>query len=362
MNIRMFFLILSILASCIACEDGTPTTSTLISVSPECFTPYTSSPIVGAGGSTFFSGSTWGDPTVIKVGSQYIMYASSGEYTGGDPNTFDWDIKIYRFVSLDGINWTLSPSTAVFERTNPDPTVTTDWDRKSNETPSVVFFNNKYHLFYTGYPVIYNDAYAYKVGHATSLDGISWTRDPTYLLAPTDPLNATPNLDFNQWVVAEPGAIVFNNKIYLYFAASGSNLEVNTTAEVVGLVTSTDGVNWSVPQEVMRPDQSIYPRVSNFKGYSTPSPAIINNKVHLFFTVVTDTPYNHVKIHHAVSNDGVTNWVQDANAIIDKSDLAWHSNDLVGPTAHVVGSSVYLWYGGNTGTLDSLGIGLSICN
>lgn len=79
-------------------------------------------------------------------------------------------------------------------------------------------------------------------------------------------------------------------------------------------------------------------------------------------TTVTDTPFNHFKIHHAYSVDGETSWVQDSTHIIEKTDLTWHNDDLISPTALYDNKKVYLWYGGNQGGLDNLGIGLSICN
>lgn len=70
-------------------------------------------------------------------------------------------------------------------------------------------------MFYTAYPVSLSIVSDYKIGHATSDDGISWTRDATYLLAPTDLLNAVPDLSFDQYLIAEPGAVVFNGKQYV---------------------------------------------------------------------------------------------------------------------------------------------------
>jgi hypothetical protein len=349
-------------------EDGedtgaeeTESTPDYTNLEPDCFAPYSTTPIIGPQ-DTFFPGSTWGDPTVLKVGDEFIMYASSSIYTDSEDPSSSWDqnIKIYRLTSPDGMDWSLNPTTAVFERS------ASGWDEKSTETPSVVYYQGKYHLFYTGYPAIFNDALAYRIGHASSDDGITWTRETpedTALLGPSDPLNDTPQFTFDQWIVAEPGAVVFNDKIYLYFAATGTNSEVNSTAEVVGL-SIYDGENdtWSAQKEVMRADQTVYPRTDNIKGFSTPSATIIDGKVHLFVTVVTDDPYNHYKVHHAYSVDGETDWVQDSTHIIEKTDLAWHEDDLIGPTALYDNKKVYLWYGGNQGTLDSLGIGLSICN
>lgn len=335
-----------------------------------CFAPYATTPLIGPG-NEFFTldvannkrSSTWGDPHVLKVGNQFIMYASSL------PNDRTSDtiehISIYRLTSDNGVNWTLNPTSPVFER----PGGAT-WDADGTETPSVVFYKNEYHMFYTSYPSDFSAATTYRVGHAKSADGISWTRVTVGapLISPTDPNNTTPQLTFNQWVTAEPGAVVFNDKIYLYYAASGSNLEANSTAEVIGLMTY-DGSTWSAQQEVMRPDQAVFPRLSSpyYKGFSTPAATIINGQVHLFVTAViqkTDQgiAYKHTKIHHAYSLNGESNWIQETTAIADLLDLSWHSFDIISPTVLLDGNRVFLWHGGNDGTLSGLGIGLMTCD
>ena len=311
---------------------------------PGCFATSGNNPLLTT--NSYFADSNWNDPSVLKISNTYIMYASA------DIN-FSQDIKIYRLTSSDGNNWSLNPSTAVFTKS----AGITDWDRKSVETPSVVFFQNKYHMFYTAYPTSLNIVTDYKIGHATSIDGISWTRDASYLLAPTDPLGAI-NLEFNQLAVAEPGAVVFNNKLYVYFTAIGADLGVNTTLQTIGLVTSDDGVNWSTPVQVLKPDQTLYPRVS-YNGYSTPDAVVINSKVHLFYDVAED-PFKQTKIHHAVSDDGITNFAQDNQAIFDRNMFAFTSDEIQSPAPLLDGTSLKLYFSGHTG-LD-LSIALSNCD
>jgi len=301
------------------------------------------------------SGSDWNDPSVIKVGSQYVMYASSD-------NNFDLNIAIYRLVSNDGLHWALSPSSPVFQA-DPNPAA---WDHRAVETPDVVYFNGQFHLFYTAYPVTHTDAYSYKIGHATSADGITWVRDASYIVAPNDPTNPAPspilNPSFNQWISAEPAAVVFQNKIYLYFTAVGANLGLGTTLQVIGLTTSSDGITWSAPQSVLEPDQALYPRAT-WIGYSTPMAAVLNGQMHLFFDVAQDatqvTPWKQLRIHHASSADGITGWTHDSSAIFSQSDFTWTSNEIRSPFTLLDGTSLFLWFAGDDGA--TLGIGASKC-
>lgn len=309
-----------------------------------CFVVNASNPLLGT--NSEFLGANWNDPSILKIGARYIMYASA------DTN-FSQDIKIYRLTSTDGVSWSLDPATPVFEKASSP----TDWDRKSVETPSVVFFNNLYHLFYTAYPVELSDVLSYKVGHATSPDGITWTRDASYLLEPTNP-TGTPNLDFNQFVTAEPGAVVFNNRLYVYFTAIGADSGVGTTLQSIGMISSDDGVNWSAPIQVLQPDQILYPRTS-YMGYSTPDAIVINNKVHLFYDVAED-PFKQTKIHHAVSADGETNFVEDNQALFNHSLFAFSVDGINGPSPLLDGTTLNLYFAGHTGF--DLSIALATCD
>jgi len=313
---------------------------------PGCFSASAANPVLTR--NSQLSGSDWNDPSVLKIGNQFVMYASSDQ-------NFDFNIAIYRLVSNDGISWTLSPATPVFQA-DPNPAA---WDHRAVETPSVVFFNGNYHLFYTGYPSTHTDSYSYKIGHATSSDGITWTRDASYVLAPNDPYNTTPNLTFNQWITAEPGAVVFQNKIYLYFSAVGANLSVGTTLQVIGLTTSSDGVTWSAPQSVLEPSQSVYPR-STWLGYSTPQATILNRKVHLFFDVVQASPWKQLRIHHASSETGDGQWLQDSSSHFSQNQFPWISNEVRAPTVLLDGTSLSMWFAGDDGA--TLGIGQASCS
>lgn len=318
----------------------------------------------------FFAGSHWNDPHVLYRDGQFIMYASSD---------ISWDgiVKIYRLTSPDGKNWTLSNSG------NPvlGPSAS-GWDSHCTETPAVVYFNGEYHMFYTGYDVAYdytnNDAGTpldpydddiapkhFRIGHATSNDGITWTKDTTNnpIVSPTAPYVA-PNLDFNQTVIGEPGPVVFNNKIYLYFTAAGGQLDVGTTWQTIGLVTSSNGTNWDTPRRVLTPDLAQYPRTTGdqYIGYSTPNAIVINDKVHLYYDVALNSPWTQVKIHHGYSPDGETGWTQDSAPLLNREDHLWTASEIRSPAPLIYNNNLYLYYAGHyfAGVNPILVIGLKV--
>jgi predicted GH43/DUF377 family glycosyl hydrolase len=281
------------------------------------------------------------------------MYASSAL-------NWDQDIKIYRLVSYDGMGWTLSPSTPVFTKSS----VGTAWDSKGAETPGVVYFNGLYYLFYTGYTAM-SDVTSFRIGYATSPDGINFTRSSNFVVGPTDPTGA-PSFDFKQYMVGEPGPVVVNGQIYLYFTALGADASVGTTLQTVGLVTSADGVNWSPAQQVLKPSQSLYPRSQGWVGYSTPHAAVLGGKVHLFVDVANEIPtWKQVKLHHAVSDNGVTAWTQDATALFDRSQFSWTAEEIRSPAVYLEGTTLGLWFAGHNSTAIPstfvMGIGFATC-
>lgn len=345
------FLLLTLFSACSKkSESGgaivPPAAPHFENLTPTCFNTSQATPILTR--DQLVTGSDWNDPSVLKVNGQYVMYASSDQ-------NFDFNIAIYRMVSSDGINWALSPSTPVL-MADSSPSA---WDHRAVETPSVVLFNNQYHMFYTGYASTHTDPNSYKIGHAISADGITWTKDASYIIAPNDPTNNTPNLTFNQWISAEPAAVVFNNKIYLYFSAVGANAGVGTTLQVVGLTTSSDGTTWSTPQSVLEPDQNLYPRAT-WLGYSTPNAVVLNSEMYLFFDVVQASPWKQLRLHYAKSGDGVSQWTQASAAIFSNSSFSWTSNEIRSPSLFLDGTTLKMWFAGDNGT--TLGIGYSSCS
>jgi hypothetical protein len=313
-------------------------------LNPSCYIPYSSSPLIQ--NNSFISGSHWNDPHVLKVGNQFVMYASA------DLN-WTMNIQIYRFVSNDGINWSMSPSTPVLSRS----AETSAYDHGSIETPAVTYFNGLYYMFYTTYQSDYTNVLDYKIGYAVSADGINFTKKGL-LVKPSNPYGAAGYDQFDQYIVGEPGPIVFNNKLYLYFAATGPHPTLGMTS-TVGMIETSDGSNWSAPQRVLVPDQTLYPRNQNWKGYSTPHAAVLGGKVHLYFDVATDQPFQQVRIHHAVSADGKTGWVHDSKAIFSYTQFPWTSHEVRSPAVVMNGTQLMLYFAGDNGS--NLGIGLARC-
>lgn len=113
------------------------------------------------------------------------------------------------------VRWTPLRTEPVFKGGGDDA-----WDRKIRERGWILFEDGRYHLWYTGYN---EDRSPNRfLGHATSKDGLDWTRDP-----------ANPLL-LDSWV--EDMCVVKQDGVYWMFA-EGKN-------DIAHLLTSTDAKTW----------------------------------------------------------------------------------------------------------------------
>lgn len=311
----------------------------------------------------FFVESNWNDPHVLKMDNQFVMYASS------PTNEASNDVGIYRLISSDGKNWTLDPATAVLSHTE------SGWSSKAVETPAVVWFNSQYHLFYTGYDT--NVSTQFRIGHATSPDGIAWTADANYLLEPGS-LRGGSVTDFDYNIVGEPGPVVFNNTLFLYFTTMGYHTDIDDSddtpgsqIESIGVITSTDAINWTQPQMAFRPDPSddLYPRhqagTNEYLGYSTPHAAVIEGRVVVFFDVINENPsWRQVELNFSYSEDGLTNWTRSPAGIFDINDFSWADEEVRSPAVFLDGTILHFWFAGHSlvPAPFTLGIGHAACD
>jgi len=96
---------------------------------------------------------------IIVEGAAYKMW-----YSGGDGTNF----RIGYATSPDGVTWTKYSGNPVM-----DVSPVGSWDSSFIYYPNIVFNGSAYEMWYSG-----SSAYdAFAIGHATSPDGLAWTRD-----------------------------------------------------------------------------------------------------------------------------------------------------------------------------------------
>jgi predicted GH43/DUF377 family glycosyl hydrolase len=151
------------------------------------------------------------------------------------------------------VAWTPLPDNPVFAGTGRDT-----WDRKIRERGYIlVGEDGTFHLWYTGYTG--DRPPTMSLGHATSRDGIHWTRDPD------NPIFS------GSWV--EDMCVIHRDGTYFMFA-EGKN-------DIAHLLTSTDGRKWTDhgSLEIRKTDGTpIDPG-----PYGTPTAWFENGKWYLFY-------------------------------------------------------------------------------
>ena len=178
------------------------------------WTKYSGNPVLMPG-----APGTWDDvgfpsASVLLIGSTYHMW-----YTGNDGS----NMRIGHATSPDGINWTKDPANPVLNLGAPG-----SWDDYWVYFPCVIYYGGLFHMWYDGNEGPPN--YYENIGHATSLDGINWTKDPMNPLLTRGPAGSWDNLSIG------PGfSYADGSTIHLWYDGSDGTFIRS------GHATSTDG-------------------------------------------------------------------------------------------------------------------------
>lgn len=272
----------------------------------------------------------WNDPSVLKVDGTYVMYM-----TTSTKKPFEPPVLPFRAISGDGLSWRLSPGTPLLT-SGGGPYV-------SIETPSVVQFNGTWHMFFTGiYPPGSKAPMA--VGHATSANGINWK-------VVTWELFTAGKEGWRSFLVGEPGAVVHDGRLLVYFSAVGARAGGGPPDQSLGVSVSEDGRTFSAMKRVLTQGRA-YPAKKGFAGYSSPAAVSHQGKVHLFYSVAHWLPggnpeWTQVAIHHAVSESGTSAFREDKRAVLSYGSADWVGGEVLAPAPLIEGDQVKLWFGGH---------------
>lgn len=290
-------------------------------------------------GGSLLERAIWNDPCVRMEANEYVMYLTSST-----KEPFKPPVLPFRAISKDGLEWKLSPETPLLT-TKGTPFV-------SIETPSVVRFNETFHLFYTGvFPP--GQVPSMAIGHATSPDGLTWTHREQPALQASGKV-----IEWNGYLVAEPAALVHNDKLYLYFTAMGSRLDPSGTKvgdppqlQSIGLAISQDGTTFGLQQQILTQGPT-YPPEKRFVGYSTPFAVSIADSIHLFYDVTinlkgAEPEWQQVALHHASSPNGIKGFIEDSSPLLTRNDFTWTSGEILAPSILVDGDDLCLWFSGH---------------
>jgi len=175
------------------------------------------------------------DPALAKVGSTYVMWYSGTSEDGGEP-------ALFMATSSDGVTWARANSgTPVLQGTpgafDGDGAYGADvvYDSADPVTP--------YRMWYSGRSGVFG-----AIGYATSLDGITWAKYPSFGPLPTPVLAHGPAGSADSFSAADPTVLRDGSTWKMWYTGDDSS------KKRVAYATSTDGITWAKGGKVIAPE------------------------------------------------------------------------------------------------------------
>jgi len=294
------------------------------------WTKYGGNPVLQPGAS-----GTWDDAFVLGTSVYFNNTIYHMWYSGYD-GTY---IRIGHATSPDGISWTKDIIN------NPVLNVGTpgSWDDVWVYFPNVVFDGVVYHMWYTGNDGLDNE----RIGHATSPDGINWTKDP---MNPV--ITPGPSGSWNDESVAGGFVFLEGSTFHIwYHGVDGNYIRVGHATSIDGGTTWLNDPNNPI-LNVGSSNSWDYPRVQN-------GSIIYNSITSTYYMFYSGGDFFTWKIGYATSSNLNGPWTKNASPILSTTQLAWDSYYVAFPYViyDVINNNYKMWYSGGTAPfVSSLGL------
>jgi uncharacterized repeat protein (TIGR01451 family) len=251
-------------------------------------------------------------PSVIKVGSTYMMW-----YAGDDGTN---PTRIGLATSPNGIDWTR-------ELTNPILSPTSAWEEMGVSRPSVLLDGSVYKMWYTGV----NNAGTIRIGYATSPDGINWQKYGGNAVLGEGAADSWDDED-----VSSPTVIKVGNTYHMWYGGyDGSTYRI-------GHAISSNGIKWD--KDPSNPVLDVGD-VGDWDWLSAYSPEItkLGGDFRLWYS--GETLPQAWQTGHAESSDGA-NWTRKGMLIPEGLPGTFDTNSADHPGVILDGSTYKIWYSG----------------
>jgi len=270
-----------------------------------------------------------GDPFVMRDESMYKMWFGANMPIDEKKSL----TQVGYAESKDGIKWGIHPEPVlrVGARETYDATVV--------ETPTVVKDETGYHMWYSSVNKFGGDGDEgiYRIGHATSNNGINWTKDKNNPVIKAGDLTKG---EWNSWASVDPTVIKEDGIFKMWFIGITYNPpNYETMSYGIGYATSADGSNWE-----------LYSNNPVLEVYNGPYENKVINSA--FFVLNNEKYYelwyfggNALDIY-ATSSDGIK-WQKHEGTFLPKGPAgSWDSWVVSSPTVLLNGSKYKMWYSG----------------
>ena len=297
----------------------------------------------------------WASQGISQV--QWTKYANNPVLPHGDPNSFDEITAVATTVmfhegmykmwyegddgfgyatSSNGITWFKHANNPVLE---PGPGT---WDEGAINNASVLVINNTYRMWYSGVDGLNEN----RIGHATSFDGIEWTKDDDPVLNHGEP----GTMDDEE--VIHP-FVMYEDPLYRMWYNGHDG-----TAQRILYAYSFDGIEWTKFTD--------YPMLEpGTLGSWTDGglgPLCVVRAGHLYH--MWYTAWNQamdIQIGYATSPDGLV-WTEytSVNPVLSPgSPDSWDDWGVAVPNVRLEGQEFLMWYGGGDDVLFQTGLATS---
>jgi predicted GH43/DUF377 family glycosyl hydrolase len=283
-----------------------------VASSPVKWIKYNNNPVLSPGPSGSWDGTTIYSSFVMQVGNELWLY-----YMGGDGT----NQRIGLAKSTDGRSWTKYNSNPIM-----DVGDSGNWDSTVVSMPYIVKDGSTYMMWYHG-----SDGTTLRIGHATSQDGINWTK-----------FSDNPVLDvgsLGSWEdthVTFPYVIKDGDEYRMWYIGYHGNVQN------IGYASSTDGTNWT-----KYADNPVLVQGANneWDDTSVSSPQVFNisGTLRMWYSGYNG---NNWCIGTATSSDGLS-WTRYANnPVLSPEGNGWEAHDVMLPVVLYNGSTYRMWYTG----------------
>jgi len=284
-----------------------------------------------------------GNPVLSGSGSSaWDKHVGAGRVIfNPDSNRYEMFYIGYNSTRPYKIGFATSPDGINWTKYAGNPVLVPDpgtWDAGSVEYEAVIYENGVYKMWYSGIPD--PNSLESKIGYATSPDGINWTKysgNPVF----------TPGSGWDAGGVYGPSVIPVDTGGYImWYQAKHASLP----GVHIGRATSVDGINW-VRDTINNPVFS--PGVTGeWDGSAVALPNVVRRgeKYFMWYTGSTTTTAGNWKGGLAFSSDEGKTWTKfSANPVLQKGvSGSWDSNETCPSGAMLIGDSLfYVWYEGS---------------
>ncbi|MEE9463800.1 MAG: hypothetical protein V3V53_18330, partial [Bacteroidales bacterium] len=259
--------------------------------------------------------------SVIFYDGNYHMW-----YSGGDFPVIGGDFLIGHATSPDGISWTKDIENPVLNKATAGA-----WDDNGVFDPSVILMDTIFHMWFSGYS---DNGIYHSIGHATSIDGVTWIRDVNN---PVLEIGSSGNWDDHG--IISPSVVFNGSEYHMYFHAEGNS----ASGVFIGHATSPDGVAWT--KDPQNPVLSPGPSGSWDYGQTLYPEALFDgNTYHMWYGGGASFAWD---IGYATSEDGSIWTKYDGNPVLVNGEAGSFESSIVSLSSVIIDSSSFkMWYRG----------------